>query len=149
MADSLAISIALPVEHLPQFVTDLQAHLESETPCSADTLRAIAVSAEELALTLRFPPDAALSAFAQEHPDIECSLPGQVALGYLFATARAAVDGFEITLYTTSKSVVAALNGSEQVRKLLLRLAKHGRPQEARLLDEWNEVTTLPVPSEA
>ncbi len=137
------------MEHLAQFVTELQAHLEPETPCSADTLLTVAASRDELALSLRLPPDAALSAFAQEHPDIESSSPGQVALGYLFATARTAADSFEVTLYATSKSVVAALKGSEQVLKLLLRLAKHGRPQEVRLLDEWNEVTTLRAPSEA
>ncbi len=137
------------MEHLPQFVADLQAHLEPETPCSAETLRAIADSSEELALSLRFPPDAALHSFAQEHPDIECSSPAQVALGYLFATARPAAGSIEVTLYTTSRSVVAALKGSEQVRALLLRLSKHGRPQAVRLIDEWNEVTTLHAPSEA
>ena len=143
MADSLAVSITVPLGNVQQFVATLGAHLEPDSPCSEHELLAAAGSGAELALTLRFPSDPALAEFKNEYPDIECSEPGHVALGYLFAKARHAPGALEITFYSSSRSVVQALKESKQVNSLLHRLGSLGQPQEVRLTDEWNDVSTL------
>ena len=149
MADSLAVSITVPLGNVPQFVATLGANLEADTPCSEQVLLAAAATGEELALTLRLQPDPALAEFRNEHPDIECSEPGHVALGYLFTKARLEPGALEFTFYSTSRAIVQVLKESKQVRALLHRLGSLGHPPEVRITDEWNDVTTLHAHGEA
>lgn len=149
LADSLAISITVPLGKLQQFAACLAAYLEPDMPFSESEIHAAASAGSGLALSLRLEPDGALAQFSRENPEIECSVPGQVAVGYLFCTARSGPASVEIAFYTSSRSVVTVLKESEQVRSLLLRLGRFGQPQEVRITDEWNDVTTLPARGEA
>ena len=149
MADSLAVSITVPLGNVPQFVATLGANFEADTPCSEQVLLAAAATGEELALTLRLQPDTTLAEFRREHPDIECSEPGHVALGYLFTKARLEPGALECTFYSTSRAIVQVLKESKQVHALLHRLGSLGQPPEVRITDEWNEVYTLGTTGEA
>lgn len=148
MTDSLAYAITVPHDRLAAFAARLARDLEPDCAFTVEALLAAAHSGESWALTLRLWPDAALAAFQREHVDIRCTVPGQVAVGYLYASARALPLGLEIHLWTHSRDIVAALKHSEQVRALLLQLGGYGCPPEVRITDEWNEVTVLSAAAE-
>ena len=143
MSTSLAFSITVPRDGLSPFVAALAAHLEPDTPCPEAALLAAAATGSELSLSLHFLPDAALERFRAAHPEIGCSVPGQVAIGYLFLTVRGRGSVFEISFHSSSRAVVEVLEESGQLRSLFLRLAGLGQPPELRMTDEWNEVRTL------
>ena len=144
MADSLALAITVPHGRLAAFVAGVGAQLEPDTPWSEAALAELAARGGELALTFRFAPDAALAAFHAEHPDIRCSVPGEVAVGHVYATARAAREGLEIGFFTSSRAIVRVLKESWVVRAFFRRLGRLGAPAEVRITDEWNEVSVLP-----
>lgn len=144
MGESLMYSMLLPRSNIAMFAARLQGNLEPDSGFGEDWLRSAANEyGPGLDLTLRLPPDLALLAFRRENPDIDCSQPGQIAVGYLFANVRSHGDTVELTFYSTSSAVVEVMRESHQVRALFLALAGFCMPPEVCITDEWNDTTRL------
>lgn len=145
MADSLTFSLRVPLRNLDALVASMASHLEPCPEFRAETLLAVADgrASTEMALTFRFPPDAALAAFAAEHPDVAVTATGQIAFGDLFVAAHRRGDDVEVAFFTTSRALTAILRDSEAVRAFFRELGRLAADGQVLVTDEQNDSAAL------
>ena len=145
MADSHAFEITVHLDALPALAQSVNARLAPE-PGPITALDLLALSQDtgraELLLTFVFPTDQALSLLAEEHPELRAS-PTSVALGYVVVSARAHEDSVDVSFFSTSHALAAAMRESDHVRAFFRSLARHAANAEVREVNEWNESRPL------
>jgi len=145
VSDSHAFEITVRQAALPGLANAINSRLAPDSrPVAASDFLALAQgdSLAELRLSLIFPRDDALSTLAAEYPDLNVS-PDAVALGHFFVSAIARSDVLDVSFYTISHALAAAMRESDQVRAFFRSLGEHATDAQVREVNEWNESRPL------
>lgn len=139
MADSLAFNVSVPAARLDA----LLALLATRVVDQALTDRASALRAGTMIdLTLHFPPDDALAAFADTHPELQ-SLDASVVFGYLTLSSIPRGSCLDLSFFSSSRAIAELLRYSQEVRSFFRGFAQFGDPPVVSVVDEWGNVASL------
>jgi len=145
VADSHAFELTASQGALPALVQSINSHLlPGSVPIAAADFLALAQGNKrpELRLSFVFPRDQALSVLASEYPELSVS-PDSVALAHIFVSAVARDTGMNISFFSTSHALAAAMRESGQVRSFFRSLGEHAADAQVREVNEWHESTPL------
>jgi hypothetical protein len=134
MADSHAFELRVHRGALPDLVHAINRQLAPESqPLTDDAL----VAARNIPLSFHFREDATLAMLTAEYPELRVS-PSVVAFGHVYASATPHGDMLDISFYSTSHALAAAMRESTQVRAWFRSLAVHAVDAQVHAVDEWH-----------
>ncbi len=149
MSETATFEFTLAPDALAGFLSALAAHLE-QVGVGADAVVDGDLAAplrrrfadlragrrREECVTLAFPGDAALAAFAGEYPESCSRRAGHVAVGCFWVFCGPADDDLVVSFVSATRSIAQLMLESPSVRAVFESLAGHARDGQMRLVRE-------------